>query len=37
MNELRQIIEEAWEDRANLSPGTAQTRAKTTINELLRD
>ena len=26
MNELQQIIEEAWEDRANLSPGIAPAR-----------
>ena len=26
MNELQQIIEEAWEDRAKLSPGTAPAR-----------
>jgi 2,3,4,5-tetrahydropyridine-2-carboxylate N-succinyltransferase len=35
MNELRQIIEQAWEDRASLSPGTAPARIGDAVAHVL--
>ncbi|MCK9382693.1 MAG: 2,3,4,5-tetrahydropyridine-2,6-dicarboxylate N-succinyltransferase [Sulfuritalea sp.] len=35
MNELQQIIEQAWEDRANLSPGAAPARIGDAVTHVL--
>jgi len=37
MNALQQIIEQAWEDRANLSPGTAPARIGEAVTHVLED
>jgi 2,3,4,5-tetrahydropyridine-2,6-dicarboxylate N-succinyltransferase len=35
MNELRKIIEDAWEDRAKLAPGTAPARVGEAVGQVL--
>jgi 2,3,4,5-tetrahydropyridine-2-carboxylate N-succinyltransferase len=37
MNELQQTIEQAWEDRANLKPGTAPARFGDAVNHVLAE
>ena len=35
MNELQKIIEDAWEQRATLNPGTAPARIGAAVNEVV--
>ncbi|MCM2288946.1 MAG: 2,3,4,5-tetrahydropyridine-2,6-dicarboxylate N-succinyltransferase, partial [Sulfuritalea sp.] len=37
MNELQQIIEQAWEDRASLSPGKAPARIGDAVDHVLNE
>jgi len=35
MNELQNIVEQAWEDRAKLSPGSAPANLREAVNQVL--